>query len=70
MDFEQRAERLYEKAAADGGNPTSQSFYRGLAEWEGTHYRILDNSRNYLANKTEWYSRNWGCQCTKARESG
>lgn len=55
MDFEQRAVRMYEKAAADSGNPTSQSFYRGLAEWEGTHYRILDNSYDYLANKGEWY---------------
>ncbi|MGB9300674.1 MAG: ferritin family protein [Anaerolineae bacterium] len=55
MDFEQRAVRLYEKAAADSGNPTSQSFYRGLAEWEGTHYRILDNSYDYLAIKGEWY---------------
>jgi hypothetical protein len=26
-----------------------------LAEWEGTHYRILDNSYDYLANKGEWY---------------
>ena len=55
MDFEQRAVRLYEKAAADSANPTSQSFYRELAEWEGTHYRILDNSYDYLANKGEWY---------------
>jgi len=55
MDFEQRAVRLYEEAAADSANPTSQSFYRGLAEWEGTHYRILDNSYDYLAHKGEWY---------------
>jgi rubrerythrin len=55
MDFEQRAVRLYEKAAADSADPTSQSFYRQLAEWEGTHYRILDNSRDYLAHKGEWY---------------
>jgi rubrerythrin len=55
IDFEQRAVRLYEKAAADSGNPTSQSFYRELAKWEGTHYRILDNSYDYLANKGEWY---------------
>jgi len=55
MDFEQRAVRMYEKAAADTANPTSQSFYRQLAEWEGTHYRILDNSYDYLANKGEWY---------------
>jgi len=55
MDFEQQAVRLYEKAAADSGDPTSQSFYRGLAEWEGTHYRILDNSYGYLAHNGEWY---------------
>ncbi len=55
MDFEQRAVRMYEKAAADSSNPTAQSFYRQLAEWEGTHYRILDNSYDYLAHKGEWY---------------
>ena len=55
MDFGQRAVRLYEKAAADSANLTSQSCYRGLADWEGTHYRILDNSYDYLANKGEWY---------------
>ena len=55
MEFEQRAVRMYEKAAADSSNPTSQAFFRELAEWEGTHYRILDNSHNYLANKGEWY---------------
>jgi rubrerythrin len=54
-DFEQRAVRMYEKAAADSVNPTSQSFYRQLAHWEGEHYRILDNSYDYLANKGEWY---------------
>jgi rubrerythrin len=55
MGFEQRAVRLYEKAAADSADPTSQSFYRQLADWEGTHYRVLDNSRDYLAHKGEWY---------------
>lgn len=54
-DFEQRAVRMYEEAAADSSNPTSQAFYRQLAEWEGTHYRILDNSYDYLATKGEWY---------------
>jgi len=55
MDFEQRAARMYEKAAEDSSDPTSQAFYRELAEWEGTHYRILDNSHDYLATKGEWY---------------
>ncbi len=55
MEFEQRAVRMYEKAAADSSNPTSQAFFRELAEWEGTHYRILDNSHDYLANEGEWY---------------
>jgi rubrerythrin len=55
MGFEQRAVRLYEKAAADTTNPASQAFYRQLAEWEGTHYRILDNSHDYLAHNGEWY---------------
>ncbi|HUW96275.1 MAG TPA: ferritin family protein [Anaerolineae bacterium] len=55
MEFEQRAVRMYEKAAEDSSDPTSQAFYRELAEWEGTHYRILDNSHDYLATKGEWY---------------
>jgi rubrerythrin len=55
MEFEQRAVRMYEKAAADSSDPTSQSFFRELAEWEDTHYRILDNSRDYLASNGEWY---------------
>lgn len=55
MEFEQRAVRMYEKAAEDSRDPTSQAFFRELAEWEGTHYRILDNSREYLATKGEWY---------------
>ena len=55
MDFEQRAVRMYEQAAADSSDPTSQAFYRQLAEWEGTHYHILDNSYDYLATKGEWY---------------
>ena len=55
MEFEQRAVRMYEQAAIDADNPVAQSFYRELAEWEGTHYEILDNSHDYLANKGEWY---------------
>jgi rubrerythrin len=55
MDFEQRAVRMYQQAATDADDPVAQSFYRELAEWEGTHYRILDNSYDYLANKGEWY---------------
>lgn len=55
MDFEQRAVRLYDEAADGTDDPAAQSFFRQLAEWEGTHYRILDNSRDYLANKGEWY---------------
>ncbi len=55
MDFEQQAVRMYEQAASDADNPTSQAFYHELAKWEGTHYEILDNSYDYLANKGEWY---------------
>src|SRR4030042_3923495 len=55
MDFEQRAVRMYEKAAADSSDPTSQAFYRQLAEWGGPHYRLMDNSYDYLATKGEWY---------------
>jgi len=55
MDFEKQAVRMYEQAADDTDDPVAQDFYRGLAEWEGTHYRILDNSYDYLANNGEWY---------------
>ena len=55
MDFEQRAVRMYEQAANDTDDPTAKSFFGELAEWEGTHYRILDNSYDYLANNGEWY---------------
>lgn len=54
-DFENRAVRMYEQAASEAVNPTAQTFYHQLAEWEGTHYEILDNSYDYLANKGEWY---------------
>jgi rubrerythrin len=55
MDFEKRAVAMYEQAAADTDDRSAQAFFRGLAEWEGTHYQILDNSYDYLANKGEWY---------------
>lgn len=55
MDFEQRAVRMYEQAASDADSPTAQAFYHDLAEWESTHYEILDNSHEYLASKGEWY---------------
>ena len=55
MDFENRAVRMYEQAASEADSPTAQAFYRQLAEWEGTHYELLDNSYDYLANKGEWY---------------
>ena len=55
MDFEKQAVRMYEQAADDTDDPVAQDFYHELAEWEGTHYRILDNSHDYLANKGEWY---------------
>jgi rubrerythrin len=55
MDFEKRAVDMYEQAAADAEEASAQAFFRELAEWEGTHYRILDNSYDYLANKGEWY---------------
>jgi rubrerythrin len=54
-DFERRAVRMYEQAASETDNPTAQAFYRELAEWEETHYEILDNSYDYLANKGEWF---------------
>jgi rubrerythrin len=55
MEFEQQAVRMYQQAATDADDPVAESFYRELAEWEGTHYEILDNSRDYLATKGEWY---------------
>jgi rubrerythrin len=55
LDFEQRAVRMYEEAASETEDSTAQSFYRELAEWEQTHYDILDNSYDFLANKGEWY---------------
>ena len=55
MAFEKQAVDMYEKAASEADDPTAQAFYRELAEWEGTHYRILDNSHDYLATKGEWY---------------
>jgi rubrerythrin len=55
IDFERRAVRMYEQAASETDNPTARAFYRDLAEWEGTHYEILDNSHDYLSNKGEWF---------------
>jgi rubrerythrin len=55
MGFEERAVAMYEQAAADAGDATAEAFFRELAEWEGTHYEILDNSYDYLANQGEWY---------------
>jgi rubrerythrin len=55
IDFENRAVRMYEQAASEAASPAAQTFYRQLAEWEGTHYELLDNSHDYLANKGEWY---------------
>ncbi len=54
-DFEKRAVDMYEQAADDTDDAAAQAFFRELAEWEGTHYQILDNSHDYLANKGEWY---------------
>ena len=54
-DFERRAVRMYEQAASETDDPTAQAFYRELAEWEETHYEILDNSYDYLANNGEWF---------------
>lgn len=54
-DFEKRAVAMYEQAADDTDDAAAQAFFRELAEWEGTHYQILDNSYDYLANKGEWY---------------
>jgi rubrerythrin len=55
MDFEKRAVAMYEQAADDTDDAVAQGFFHELAEWEGTHYRILDSSYDYLANKGEWY---------------
>jgi rubrerythrin len=55
MDFEQRAVRMYEEAADETDDPTAQAFFDELAEWEGTHYEILDNSYDYLSTEGEWY---------------
>jgi rubrerythrin len=55
MGFEKRAVAMYEQAADDTDDAVAQDFFRELAEWEGTHYRLLDNSYDYLANKGEWY---------------
>jgi rubrerythrin len=55
MDFEKRAVAMYEQAADDTDDATAEAFFRELAEWEGTHYRILDDSYDYLASKGEWY---------------
>lgn len=55
IDFENSAVRMYEQAASEADNPTAEAFYRQLAEWEGTHYEILDNSRDYLATEGEWF---------------
>lgn len=55
MDFERRAYEIYDKAARQTSDLTAQAVLRYLANWEDSHYSVLQGAYDYLANKGMWY---------------
>ena len=51
IDFEKKAVEVYSKQAETTGDANEKALYKGLADWEGGHLKILSDMDNELKEK-------------------
>ncbi|MFQ6114676.1 MAG: ferritin family protein [bacterium] len=56
-DIENKVITFYKKSAAETSEPKAKQFYEFLLNQEREHFKILDNSLQYLENPSQWYIR-------------
>jgi rubrerythrin len=54
MDFESHAVEVYQGRADEATDPNEKEMYQMLADWERTHYRMLDRLNEDLKEQI-WY---------------
>lgn len=55
METERISRELYVQAAAAADNPQARQTYQFLARQEEDHYRLLQNTHDYLAANETWW---------------
>ncbi|MCP4542693.1 MAG: ferritin family protein [Chloroflexi bacterium] len=55
METEQLSRQLYAQAAQDSDDPKARQAYEFLTKQEDEHYRLLQNTRDYLAQNQTWW---------------
>ena len=61
LDIERRSYKLYDDAAQETNDSDQKKLFERLAHEENQHYRMLENTREYLDNNDEWFLwKEWG----------
>jgi len=55
LDMEKRSYEFYKQAAKDAASPDESSLCEKLAAEEGEHYRMLQNTYEYLEDRDHWF---------------
>ncbi len=55
METEQMSRQLYAQAAQETDDPQARQAYEFLSKQEEEHYRLLQNTRDYLAQNDTWW---------------
>ena len=55
METEQMSRRLYALAAQESDNPQARQAYQFLTGQEEAHYRLLQNTHDYLTQNQTWW---------------
>ncbi|RMF93276.1 MAG: hypothetical protein D6734_10500 [Candidatus Schekmanbacteria bacterium] len=57
MDIESKGYDFYKKHEEEADNELEKEFYSRIAEQESNHYKILEETFEYLSNPSEWFSK-------------
>lgn len=55
METEELSQRLYARARGQANDPLARQAYDFLARQEEEHYRLLDNTHEYLTQNNTWW---------------
>jgi len=57
MDLESKGYEFYKKHEEDSDNELEKQFYAKLSAEESNHYKVLEDTFEYLSNPSEWFSK-------------
>ena len=57
MDLESKGYDFYKKHEEKSDNEFEKQFYAKMSAVESNHYKVLEDTFEYLSNPSEWFSK-------------